>query len=304
VKIAHFSDVHALSTRGVAPWAFLSKRIAGYVNLRLARRDKHPVRLFEALVDDVNRLAPDEVIVTGDLTNLSLEAEFALARSILDRIELGPEHVTVVPGNHDVYTLDALARRPFLRAFRPYTESDEPNGEPPFPVVRVRGQVAIVGLSTAQPSPVPFADGWVGKKQLARLAHALERLGQERRFRILALHHPPYTNRASILRGLRDRGALQSVLKEVGCELVLHGHEHRDVRFELAGRDQPIQVIGVGSSTYDDARPERRARYNVYHLEGGRLQRIETRVHDPRTNRFESGPSRNAPLLSSVDSVY
>jgi hypothetical protein len=44
--------------------------------------------------------------------------------------------------------------------------------------------------------------------------------------------------------------------------------------------------VGVGSGTYDDPRPERRARYNVYHVENGRLTRVETRVHDAASNRF------------------
>jgi 3',5'-cyclic AMP phosphodiesterase CpdA len=285
VQIAHCSDVHALSLAGTRPWAFLTKRIAGYANLRLKRRDKHPVRLFEAMVEDLNRRPPDEVIVTGDLTNLSLEAEFRLARTILDRISLGPSHVTVVPGNHDVYTIDALLRHPFRRAFRPYAESDAP-ADDPFPLVRVRGEVAIVGVSSARPSPVPFADGRIGDRQLAAVERALA--AHADKFRILALHHPPYTNRHALLRGLRDRRALQAVLLRTGCELVLHGHEHRDLRQELAGPSGPIPVIGVGSATYDDARPDRRARYNVYHIEHGRLARVETRVHDAATDRFRS----------------
>src|SRR5262249_30095625 len=149
--IAHFSDVHALSLDGVSPWAFLNKRLAGFANLRLRRRNKHPVALFEAIVEDLNRTEPDEVIVTGDLTNLSLPPEFSLARRILDGIRRGPEHVTVVPGNHDVYTLGALRRRLFAGAVAPYALSDGAS-EVEFPVVRVRGELAIVGVSTALPS--------------------------------------------------------------------------------------------------------------------------------------------------------
>jgi 3',5'-cyclic AMP phosphodiesterase CpdA len=282
LKIAHFSDVHALSLTGARAWQFLTKRAAGYVNLRLNRREKHPVRLFEAVVEDINAQPIDEVVCTGDLTNLSLEPEFRLARGILDRLRLGPSHVTVVPGNHDVYTLDAMLSHGFQRAFSPYASSDS-NGTS-FPVVRERGDVVIVGVSTARPSPVPLADGWIGRPQLHALEDALART--RGRFRVLLLHHPPYTNRHAILRGLRDRGALQRLLRRVGAELVLHGHEHRDVRRELEGPDGPIPVIGVGSGTYDDRRLERRARYNVYTVERGRLVDVETRVHDATTGRF------------------
>jgi 3',5'-cyclic AMP phosphodiesterase CpdA len=281
MQIAHFSDVHALSLDGAELWEFLSKRVAGFINVSLRRKKKHAVWLFEGIAADLNRRPPDEVVVTGDLTNLSLQPEFRLAREILDRISLGPSHVTVIPGNHDVYTWDARVRKLFERYLAPYAGD---GSEVTFPIERVRGEVAILGLSTALPSPPPLADGWVGKKQLQALEAALDR--NRDKFRVLAMHHPPVTNKHAFLRGLRDRGALQKVLGRVGCELVLHGHEHRDLRTEIAGPEGPIPVIGVGSGSYSDPRPDRRARYNVYHVEGKRLLRVETRVHDPASDRF------------------
>ncbi|HEY2747135.1 MAG TPA: metallophosphoesterase [Polyangia bacterium] len=283
MKLAHFSDVHALSLDGVRPWQFLNKRVAGYLNLRLKRREKHPVALFRAIVDDLNARPVDHVVVTGDLTNLSLRPEFTLAREILDGIALGPSAVTVVPGNHDVYTLGALQEQLFRQLLAPYAASDG-SAAVEFPLVRVRGEVAIIGASTALPSPPPLADGWLGGAQLAALDAALARL--DGKFRVLLLHHPPYTNRHAILRGLRDRGKLQRILAARGCELILHGHEHRDLRVTLPGRDGGIPVIGVGSGTYNDARPDRRARYNVYTIENHRLVTTETRIYDPSTKSF------------------
>jgi len=272
--LAHLSDLHAFTLDGARPWHWLTKRTAGYVNLLLNRRDKHPLRLFEAAMADLNRRPVDEVVVTGDLTSLSLPGEFRLARGFLDRLTLGNQHVTLVPGNHDVYTLDAMWSRPFAEAFAPYVTSD--SGRAGYPLLRRRGELSIVGLSTARPSPVPLADGWVGASQLAALEEMLD--AERGHFRVVLLHHPPNTNRHSILRGLRDRGALQKVLARVGCELVLHGHEHRDVRTELRGPDGAIPVIGVASGTYADERADRRARYNVYRIEGGKLVDVETRL--------------------------
>ena len=292
MKLAHFSDVHALSLDGVRPWQFLNKRVAGYLNLRLNRREKHPVALFRAIVDDLNARPVDHVVVTGDLTNLSLRPEFELARQILDGIRLGPERVTVIPGNHDVYTIGALQQKLFRQLIAPYATSDGKNSVE-FPIVRVRGEVAIVGLSTALPSPPPLADGWLGGAQLEALDRVLGDL--DGKFRVLLLHHPPYTNRHAILRGLRDRRALQKVLARRGCELILHGHEHRDLAVTLPGPRGLIPVIGVGSGTYDDPRADRRARYNVYTIEGGRLVSVEHRIHDPATNRFAATPPTAPP---------
>src|SRR5579864_7901079 len=148
MRIAHLSDVHALALDGVRPWSFLNKRVAGYINLRLNRREKHPVALFRAIVADLNANPVDEVVVTGDLTNLSLAPEFRLAREILDGIALGPAHVTVVPGNHDVYTLGALREKLFWQVLAPYARSDGAEAVQ-FPSLRVRGELAIVGVSTA-----------------------------------------------------------------------------------------------------------------------------------------------------------
>lgn len=283
MKLAHFSDVHALSLDGVRPWQFLNKRVAGYLNLRLKRREKHPVALFRAIVADLNARPVDHVVVTGDLTNLSLRPEFELAREILDGIALGPSEVSVIPGNHDVYTLGALQEKLFRRFLQPYATGDGAAAAA-FPFVRVRGEVAVIGLSTALPSPPPLADGWLGAAQLAALDDALA--AHDGKFRVLLLHHPPYTNRHSILRGLRDRKRLQAILAARGCELILHGHEHRDLRETLPGPRGDIPVIGVGSGTYNDARADRRARYNVYTIEGGRLVGVETRIHDVGSDRF------------------
>ena len=41
MKLAHFSDVHALSLDGVRPWQFLNKRVAGYLNQSNVRSQIH-----------------------------------------------------------------------------------------------------------------------------------------------------------------------------------------------------------------------------------------------------------------------
>lgn len=285
--LAHFSDVHALALDGVRPWAFLSKRAAGGLNLLLKRRNRHPLALFRALVDDINRMAPDHVVVSGDLTNLSLEPEYALARAILDHLRLGPRGVTVVPGNHDAYVWTAYLAHRFERALAPYLESDLPRDDL-YPIERVRGELAVLGISTARPSPVPLADGWIGRRQLERLEAALTR--QRGKFRVLVMHHPPVANRHAWLRSLRDRRALQNVLVRVGVELVVHGHEHRDLRTALPGPGgEAIPVVGIGAGTLQDGRPARRARYNLYRVERGRLVSIETRVHDAGAGSFRPG---------------
>jgi 3',5'-cyclic AMP phosphodiesterase CpdA len=304
MRIAHISDLHALDLRGVSPLRFFNKRLLGGINLLRKRAAQHPVRILDALCADLNRIELDHVVVTGDLSNLSFPSELARARQAIDTLRLGPANVSIIPGNHDVYVWEAYFGRHFEHAFADYCEGDvaQPQGGPRFPFVRVRGDVAIVGCSTALPSPPPLADGWLGKRQLEAIGQALDSV--RGRFRMLLIHHPPLPQRLDLLRALRDRKALHRVLGRVGCELVLHGHEHRDLRGSIPGPDGPIPIIGVGSGTFADPRPDRCARYNIYTVtpapagRGGFQLSVEQRVYAPASDSF--GPP--SPSASAVQS--
>src|SRR4029077_7207258 len=104
LRVAHASDLHLYSMEGVSLRAFLSKRIAGGANLLLRRSGRYKRELFRLILAEWRRDAHDHCVITGDLSNLSLEAEFAVARKLLDEEGPGPEAVSVIPGNHDVYT--------------------------------------------------------------------------------------------------------------------------------------------------------------------------------------------------------
>jgi len=297
MRLAHVSDLHAFSLDGTNPLSFLSKRLPGLVNLTLHRRQKHPRAILTALIEDLNAQGLDEIAITGDVTSLALESEFKVARRLLDELELGARHVTLVPGNHDVYTLDALLRRPFHHFLHPYATSD--SGDDSFPVVRVRDPIALVGLSSARPSPVPFASGSLGARQLERIEERLYELGRRGLFRVVLLHHPPVANRHEILRGLRDRKAFAAVLERVGAELVLHGHEHRDLDATLAGPNGPIPVSCVGSASYSDPRVDRVARYHVYEIQPrpglpAVMTSRQVRAFDPSTRKFVEAPDAAA----------
>lgn len=296
MRLAHISDLHALDLSGVNPLSLVGKRLLGLANLKSKRRDKHPLRIFEALIADLNAVAPDHILSTGDTTNLSLRSEFLRARSLLDGLTLSPRNITVIPGNHDRYVLAAVFDRWFEKILAQYCASDD--GAVDYPLVRTRGELALIGCSTAWPCPPPFADGWLGAAQVDRLRELLR--AHRGKFRIVALHHPPVKNRWEILRGLRDRGRFAQAIADEGAELVLHGHEHRDLRAALAGPDGNVPVIGVGSSTYNSAEPERTARYNVYSIEGGTLRATEQRVFDAATGKFVAGPTTTTTTTATA----
>jgi len=277
MRIAHITDLHVLSLEGTTVRDFLNKRWIGGLNVALNRGRKHSEGLLEAAIDDINRQGFEHVVVTGDLTNLSLEPEFRRARQIIDRIAGGPARVTVLPGNHDSYTAESAIERRFERCFASFLPSPVQ-----WPFVRELGEVTLVAASTAVPTPWGFASGRIGEEQRAKIEGALAVAKQRGQFRLLALHHPPVKARGSELRQLSDRARLASSLKRYGCELVIHGHDHRNQRNQLPGPNGPIPIYGAPSTTYTDQRPDRCARYHVYTVSARLLTRVDT-VDVPHT---------------------
>jgi 3',5'-cyclic AMP phosphodiesterase CpdA len=268
MRLAHCSDLHLLSLEGARILDFANKRWIGGMNLLTGRGRHHHPEAFEDMVIDFPGAEIDHVLCTGDLTNVALEQEFRFARTHFDRIALGADHVTVLPGNHDTYV--AQGAKHFADVFGDHTTSDAGFGEP-WPLVRVRGPIAIIGLSTSLTTPWFTAYGRVGDEQLARFEAALVDPRLADKIRIVAIHHPPAGKRAiSRIRGLRDREGFAAVLARAGAELVLHGHEHEDLAETLAGPDgSPIPVLGIQSGTYLAKRPDKTARYRVFDIEPG-----------------------------------
>jgi 3',5'-cyclic AMP phosphodiesterase CpdA len=269
MRIAHCSDLHLLSLDGAGVLDFANKRWIGGLNLLTNRAKHYQAEIFEAMVTDINALGVDQVICTGDITNLAFEGEFRFALEHFDKLELDREHVTVLPGNHDAYV--AKGAEHYLDIFADHYAPDADwriDAAPAdiWPIVRVRGNVAIIGISTSLATGWFTAYGRVGDEQLARLRSILTDPRLEGLMRLVAIHHPPAGARAkSWGRGLRDHDAFARVIRDAGAELIIHGHEHRDMTEELAGPNGAfIKVRGVQSGTYDHNKPDRTARYRIY----------------------------------------
>jgi len=274
VRLAHCSDLHLLSLDGRRVLDFASKRWIGGMNLLSNRGRHYHTEAFEDMVVDLNDQGVDHVLCTGDVTNLAFEQEFRYARERFDRLTLGPAGVTVLPGNHDAYVDEG--RTHFASVFADYAVTDDgwawDDGDPsPWPIVRLRGPVAIIGLSTSFQTPWFTAYGRVGASQLARLEKALSDPRLAGKTRVVAIHHPPAGKRAkSRIRGLKDHVAFAAVVARAGAELVVHGHEHRNLHGTLAGPGGDVNVLGVPSGTYEADRPEKTGRYRIFEIEAGR----------------------------------
>src|SRR5688572_29162172 len=165
LRFLHASDIHLLDLRGVALWRYFNKRLTGALNLLLRRRNAHDARLFDAMMAKCEPLGVERVVLTGDLTNLSLEPEFALVRRKLEAL---PVPATVIPGNHDAYTTSSARLRRFEQYLDPLMDGERID-DAPYPFVQRFDGVALIGVSTAIATLPLFATGRVGADQLARL---------------------------------------------------------------------------------------------------------------------------------------
>ena len=263
--LAHLSDPH-LPMPQARVFDLLGKRATGYYNWWRNRVQLHRPEALAGIVADIKAQEPDHIALTGDLVNISLPDEFARASKWLATLGT-PEEVTVIPGNHDVYV--ATLWREGLGRWGAYMASD---GQPPapdfnvFPTLRRRGPVALVGLNSGLPKPPLLATGTLGDAQIAVAEKLLAELGREGSCRVVMIHHPPLTTESRFKR-LTDAAAFQAMIRRVGCEIVLHGHNHRSEVARIMGPQGAIPVVGVTSASAAADSKYGRARYHLIGIE-------------------------------------
>lgn len=293
ITLAHLSDPHLGPLPEAGFSQLMNKRLIGRFNWRRRRKYVHSREVADLLIEDVRSRQPDHIAITGDLVNISLPEEFRIARTWLETVGSG-DYVSVVPGNHDAYVPVPWAQS--LGLWQDYMVSNA-QGAPyashsdHFPYVRLLGEVAIIGLSTAVPTPPLLACGKLGAAQREALSKALGALGAKGFYRIVLIHHPPLRHQNSRRKGLSDTAALVDVLAAQGAELVLHGHNHRDMSATLQTRDGLAHIYGVPSASAAHGGHRPAAQYNLYRIarsEEGWKCEIEIRGYDNATGTFST----------------
>ena len=176
-------------------------------------------RAFRAVAAFTPR--PDIVVITGDLTECGLDAEYAnfarLVRKFL------PMPVYVIPGNHDrrVAFREGLAHLPGVTSdlhYVQYAVEDHP-----VRLVMLDSLVAGAGHGELTAEQLGFLD-----RTLAAKPHKPT---------IVALHHPPFVCGIAHMDriNLRDMPAFTSVIaKHKQVERIICGHHHRPIVTRVA----------------------------------------------------------------------
>jgi 3',5'-cyclic AMP phosphodiesterase CpdA len=174
-----------------------------------------------AAVAHLNRVRPDFVWITGDLTESGRPAQYANLRAILDRLETP---YAVLPGNHDVRDAlkSAFADHPYWRPAADtlhYAIEDQP--------------LRLIALDSLIPGE---GGGRLDDGQLAWLDATLDQAPD--RPAVIAIHHPPFISGlaemdAINLAGSERFGAL--VARHPQIERILCGHLHRPMTMRWHG---------------------------------------------------------------------
>lgn len=290
-RLAHVTDPHFQSFDGARMGDFLGKRAVGALNLVVNRRRHHKMDLLDALGADVRQQRPDHLALTGDLSNVSLDAEWRAALRWVEALGTGTQATTIIPGNHDAYVPEVVARGAFEALFGAYQTTDadtSPSDDPgrrAYPFVRFRGPLALVSLNSCVATGDLGAWGELGAEQLGRAEALLTSPALREKKRVVLLHHPPVRQKGGEDRNLKDRQALAEMLARAGADLILHGHDHKDENATLPGpRSSTIPVVGAGSASYAGG-ADRRARYNIYEFAGDTITLV-VRAHDEASDTF------------------
>lgn len=265
--LAHLSDVHLAPLPEVAPGKLFNKRFFGFQSWHRNRVRIHSREIADAIRDDIKHANPDHIAITGDLVNIALEEEFSQAAEWL-RAFGPPDRISVVPGNHDAYV--PVPFETGIGQWRDYMTGDSRSPDDAaseFPYLRRRGELAIIGLSTGVPTAPLSARGWLGEEQIAALAELLDSMAGENLFRVILIHHPPLPLQNPWRKAMADTKQFVDVVREHGAELVLHGHNHRQMLAHIERDNYRIPVFGVASASARQTVLHPAAHYNLYRIE-------------------------------------
>jgi 3',5'-cyclic AMP phosphodiesterase CpdA len=230
-------------------------------------------RAAEALVRFARALAPDVVVISGDLTQRAKAREFGIASELIARLPRVPTIVT--PGNHDVPLF-----RFWERALVPYRNWRARMSNELDTVTRVEG-ATFVALNSSSPRRA-IVNGRIDATQIDFAREAFSACAPDEVRALVIHHHLVPTPDGSGGRTLPGAASLVRAFESMRVDLVLGGHVHRThvrtSRDIVADAPTAIPLIACGTTTSRRGRgPERGL--NSLNVVRVQAREIEVRPH-------------------------
>lgn len=217
-RIIHLSDLHF--TKPIFPRDFWTKRMLGYLNLKLFRRGLF--RKWRIVERKLLKEHWDLLLISGDLTNLGQKLEFEQAKKLLEPY-CKQGKLVVLPGNHDRYAKESMQQDWMKKIFGQECPISAKNREhKPFFIEELQPGLLLVGLDMSKPRPLFNATGSMPKNWQAELKKALE--PYQSWVKIATGHYP--LQPTLVLHEVKNYKQILSFLLQQGISLYLHGHIH------------------------------------------------------------------------------
>jgi 3',5'-cyclic AMP phosphodiesterase CpdA len=234
--------------------------------------------LLDPLREKVASLAPDVVVVSGDLTQRAKSEQFEAARAWLDTLP-GPQ--IIVPGNHDISLYNVFRR--FVLPLERYKRYITDDLSPAY----IDDEVAVVGVNTAR--SLTFKDGRVNEEQVASIRKRLDGL-DPKVTRIIVTHHPFDLPDNFDEDDLVDRAPMaMQVFAECGVDVLMAGHLHASHAGNTAERykisEYAALVVQAGTATSTRGRGEVNS-FNVLRVEHDKVE-VDRYGWDVIHNQFQ-----------------
>jgi Icc protein len=208
--------------------------------------------LLSAAIRETNELAPDLVVVAGDLTMDGYRGEFEACERFLG--ELACRHVVVAMGNHDARNVGYRHFEDFFGARNSVTTA-----------ALSEGRAKVVAIDSTKPD---LDEGEVGREHYGWLDAQLR--GWTEGPRIVVMHHHilavPGTGRD--VNNLRDAGDVMAILRDLEVDLVLSGHRHVPYVWSISG----VRVVHSGTVSTLRVRGTMPPSYNVIEIDADEVR--------------------------------
>ncbi len=239
---------------------------------------------LDSLRSSIAEIEPDAVAVSGDLTQRCSTWEFLKARAYLDSVrEIAP--VIVIPGNHDVRWLGAVARQlgavglvgrsahdfKYSKYMRHISPELNPSLEVPGAVVAACNTAHGIARGSLTRR---FRDlgviGHVNKRDLKKVEEAFSKAAPDAA-RVVMIHHNPIKGETSGRHGLANTKQALQEFKRLGAELVLCGHDHQEA-VHTVQEYAPGLVISTAGTISNRLRAGRPSSFNLVTIDEHELR--------------------------------